>query len=290
MADSWAGQHLRPLAVVTAAASVAAVTLVLVGSPSGALGPWALALAAAGFLVLGCRREHAGARDAAVAGLVRAIAEKDPYTGEHIERVARYSVAIGEELGLSRRRLARLRQAALLHDVGKLAVPTELLNKPGRLTDCEFDQVQRHASVCDDILTLVDVLRPFRGAASGHHRRYDGDGYGSRRAGLPAHIVAVADAYDAMTSTRAYRRALTQETAFEELRGQAGTQFDPRCVAGLIRAIERRGERHGLGYERSCVVFAVEPPVVGLGSAGLGYGAVTGHRAVPSHRAVPAGR
>jgi response regulator RpfG family c-di-GMP phosphodiesterase len=129
--------------------------------------------------------------------------------------------------------------------------------------------VQRHAHVCDDIFAGVDVLRPFAAAAAGHHRRFDGGGYGSGERSRQAAVVAVADAYDAMTSTRAYRRALPQRVAFVELRGQAGSQFDPVLVAALITAVERRGERHGLGHERSTVVFPDPPPVVGTGSAGL---------------------
>jgi len=85
-----------------------------------------------------------------------------------------------------------------------------------------------------------------------------------------AHIVAVADAFDAMTSTRSYRRALSQEVAFAELREKAGTQFNPECVEALVRAIEKRGEHYGLGYEEDAHEFEVPPPVVGVGSAGLG--------------------
>lgn len=230
---------------------------------------WSVVTMATVLWALRAHARHVAARDAAVAGLVRALATKDSYTGEHTERVARYSVYIAEELGWSRRRLRRLRQAALLHDVGKLAVPCDLLNKPGRLTDGEFRQVQRHAHVCDDILTTIDVLRPFAAAAAGHHRRFDGEGYGSGECSRHAAIVAVADAYDAMTSTRAYRRALGQEVAFAELRARAGSQFDPACVAALIVAVGRRGEHHGLGHEDSAIVYAVEPPVVGPGSAGV---------------------
>lgn len=229
---------------------------------------WSILTTAAVWWAFRAHAEHRAARDAAVAGLVRALAVKDPYTGEHTERVARYSVYIAEELGWPRRRVGRLRQAALLHDIGKLAVPTDLLNKPGGLTENEFRQVQRHAHVCDDIIAGVDVLRPLAAAAAGHHRRFDGEGYGSGERSRQAAVVAVADAYDAMTSTRAYRRALPQRVAFVELRRQAGSQFDPALVTALITAVERRRERHGLGHERSSVVFP-EAPVVGTGSAGL---------------------
>lgn len=212
-------------------------------------GGWGLEAAlaawpAAGLVAIACHRRLDEAREAAIAGLVLALSSHDLYTAEHTERVARYAVLIGQELGWSSRRLARLRRAALLHDIGKLAVPVELLNKPGPLTEDEYSQVQRHESAGADMLARIGVLRRFASVVE------------------PA--VAVADAYDAMTSTRAYRRALRQEVAFAELRARSGTQFDPTCVDALIRSIERRGERHGLGFERSHVVYAVEPPVAGV--------------------------
>lgn len=264
MAGGWGRRLVVLFAVLGGGLAVLALLLLVSGRPHAAVAAWLLSLPPVAFVAIACQREHEATRDAAVAGLVRAIAWKDAYTGEHTERVGRYSTYIGEELGLSRRRLARLRQAALLHDIGKLAVPVELLNKPARLTEHEFEQVQQHASACTDVLGLVEVLRPFAAAAEGHHRRFDGEGYGRRSASLHVAVVAVADAYDAMTSTRAYRRALRQEVAFAELRARAGTQFDPACVEALIGAVERRRERHGLGFERSNVVYAVDPPVLGV--------------------------
>lgn len=211
------------------------------------------------------------AREATIRVFLRAIEAKDTYTARHTERVSTYSVYIGEELGFSPARIDQLRQAALMHDIGKLAVPKHLLNKPGRLTDDEFVKVQRHAHVCIDILDVVDFLKPMTAAAAGHHARYDGGGYGGTgERPIEAYIVAVADAYDAMTSTRSYRRALPQDVAFAELRANSGSQFHPDCVDALISGIERRGERHGLGYEADAVEFEVAPPVAGIGSAGLG--------------------
>jgi hypothetical protein len=216
--------------------------------------------------------ELQSAREATIRVFVRAIEAKDTYTGRHTQRVCRYSVMIGEGLGFSHQRLEHLRQSALMHDIGKLAVPKHLLNKPGKLTDDEFERVQRHAHVCIDILGLVDFLQPMTAAAAGHHARYDGGGYGGPEGERPleAYIVAVADAFDAMTSTRSYRRALPMEVAFEELRNKSGSQFHPDCVGALIAAIEDRGERHGLGHEDDAVEFEVAPPVAGVGSAGLG--------------------
>lgn len=274
----WARREARRLAGGGVALVALGIGACALGWPYVAFAAWVALVADLTALAVGCRAEHTAARDAAVRGLVAALALKDPYTGQHTERVARYSVYIGEALGLSKRRLARLHRAALLHDIGKVAVPVTLLNKPDCLTDDEFSEVQRHAHACDDVLGCVRALRPLGDAAAGHHRRYDGGGYGSGYSGRgrshDVAIVAVADAYDAMTSTRAYRRALSQETAFAEMRSRAGTQFDPGAVEGLIEALERRRERHGLGYEEHTVVFAVEPPSGTTGSAGLGHRAV----------------
>lgn len=211
------------------------------------------------------------AHEATIRVFLRAIEAKDTYTARHTERVCRYSLLMGERLGFSHQRLEHLRQSALMHDIGKLAVPKHLLNKPGKLTDAEFERVQRHAHVCIDILGLVDFLQPMTAAAAGHHARYDGGGYGGTgERPLEAYIVAVADAFDAMTSTRSYRRALPMEVAFEELVAKSGSQFHPACVDALIGAITERGERHGLGHEDDAVEFDVAPPVTGVGSAGLG--------------------
>ncbi|HEX2850323.1 MAG TPA: HD domain-containing phosphohydrolase [Acidimicrobiales bacterium] len=211
------------------------------------------------------------AHEATIRVFLRAIEAKDTYTARHTQRVCKYSLYIGEQMGFSHDRLAHLRRAALMHDIGKLAVPKHLLNKPGKLTDDEFARVQRHAHVCVEILDIVDFLKPMTAAAAGHHARYDGGGYGGTgERPLEAYIVAVADAFDAMTSTRSYRKALAMEVAFEELLAKSGSQFHPDCVAALIGALTARGERVGLGFEEDAVAFEVEPPVAGVGSAGLG--------------------
>ena len=210
------------------------------------------------------------AHDTAVNVFVRAIEAKDRYTAGHCERVAKYAAYIGEELGFTPAQLEHLRYAALMHDIGKLAVPSSLLNKPGKLTPDEWELVRRHNDVCIDILTRVDFLRSTVPAASDKHAHY---GKGEERddpEALEAYAIAVADAFDAMTSTRSYRRALTQDVAFAELRECAGVQFHPASVEALISAVERRGEIYGLGFEADVEDFAVAPPVVGVGSAGLG--------------------
>jgi hypothetical protein len=213
------------------------------------------------------------AHDAAIQVFVKLIEAKDPYTAGHSGRVAKYAVYVGEEMGFDPTRLEHLRGSALMHDVGKLAVPGHLLNKPGRLTPEEYDVVRSHNAAGIGILAQVDYLRTMAVTASDAHGHFDHAPTDHRIAPelvLEAHIVAVADAFDAMTSTRSYRRALDQDIAFGELRSHAGTQFNPECVEALIAAIERRDERYGLGHEHEVHDFATPPPVTGVGSAGLG--------------------
>jgi len=200
--------------------------------------------------------------------LIGALEAKDPYTAGHAERVARYAAYIGEELGLGATRLERLRLAALMHDVGKLVVPNHLLNKPGKLTPAEFAEVRRHEEVSVQILTSIDFLAPVAPSASSEAARFRPVA-DERGQPIEPHIVAVADAYDAMTSTRSYRKALPQAEAFRELRRHAGQQFHPGVVEALIAALRRRGEVHGPGHEAQ--VFHPDAPVAGTGSAGLGH-------------------
>jgi hypothetical protein len=205
--------------------------------------------------------------DATLRILIGALEAKDPYTAGHAERVATYADYIGIELGISASRLERLRLAALMHDVGKLIVPNHLLNKPGKLTAQEFSSVRRHEQASVEILTRIDFLAPVAPSATTEATRFKpvSDDHGQP---IEPHIVAVADAFDAMTSTRSYRRALSQEVAFEELRRNAGKQFHPRVVDALIAALRRRGEVHGRGHETE--VIHENAPEGTTGSAGLG--------------------
>ena len=213
------------------------------------------------------REAHA----AAIRVFVQLIEAKDPYTAGHTARVAKYSVYIGEVLHLHPEHLEHLEQSALMHDVGKLAVPRHLLNKPGRLTPEEYAVVRSHNEAGIGILGQVDFMRTMAVTASDAHGHFDAArGATPSELLLEAHIVAVADAFDAMTSTRAYRQALPQAVAFGELRSHAGTQFNPQCVEALITAVTTRGEQYGLGFEHNAHQFDVPPPVVGVGSAGLG--------------------
>lgn len=191
------------------------------------------------------------AQESTLRGFVKALEAKDLYTRGHTERVAYFAELIGREMGFSGTRLARLRWAALIHDVGKLAVPRDLIRKRARLTDEEYTQMQAHTHLVEDLLAEVDFLQPMVVIAANHHQHFDGNGYGpgERELGngqqLDASILAVADTFDAITSTRSYRVAMTQEYAFEELRRCAGTQFDPEVVEALVDVLARRGERYG---------------------------------------------
>jgi HD domain len=199
--------------------------------------------------------------------LIHALEAKDRYTAGHAQRVATFSEYVGAEFAFGERRMERLRYAALMHDIGKLVVPNQLLNKPGRLTEAEFERVKRHEPVSVELLRRIDFLAPVAGDTTTEAATAAVDGSGLVE---PA-IIHVADAFDAMTSTRAYRRALSQETAFSELRAGSGTQFNAQCVEAFIAAIERRDEQYGAGHEVDEHDWAVAPPEAGTGSAGLGH-------------------
>ncbi|MBN0047952.1 HD-GYP domain-containing protein [Streptomyces actuosus] len=180
-----------------------------------------------------------------IRALVQAVDLKDGYTRGHSERVGRASVMIARELGLDAQRVEVLRFAGVLHDVGKLGVPTRLLRKDGPLTPEERRVIELHPEYGHEIVRGISFLGEARSAILHHHERLDGRGYPYGLAGPqipePARVVAVADAFDAMTSTRSYRRARPVSAALEELRRCAGAQFDPRMVDALVRALGRHG-------------------------------------------------
>jgi HD-GYP domain-containing protein (c-di-GMP phosphodiesterase class II) len=181
-----------------------------------------------------------------VRALTVRLAEKDGSTEEHTRRVALRAVQIGETLGLPPSRLRSLATGGLLHDIGKLAVPDEILKKPGSLTDEEFGVIQRHPEWGHHLLgELGDFAADVRRLVLDHHERLDGSGYprGLTQAqlDLETRILAVCDVYDALISPRVYRDAWTEERALGLLRDGAGELFDPRCVAALqhVLAAER---------------------------------------------------
>ncbi len=184
--------------------------------------------------------------EAVVFTLAETIEKRDLYTGGHVRRVTEYSVKIGEELKLPAQELYELKIAAILHDIGKIAIPDMILNKPGRLTDEEYEIIKSHPSAGEEILRHISQLKKIAAGVKYHHERYDGKGYPEGLKGeqipLIARIIAVADTFDAMTSDRPYRKALPLHIAIEELKKNAGTQFDPQVVEAFLRVLEKKEE------------------------------------------------
>jgi putative nucleotidyltransferase with HDIG domain len=179
-----------------------------------------------------------------VTALSEAIERRDPYTGGHVRRVVTYSVLLGRELGLLPEQLEELRLAAILHDIGKIAVPDHILRKPARLEPEETRVMERHTIDGADMVSRIRTLRHLLPGIRNHHERLDGKGYPDRLtdANLPQipRIIGVADTFDAMTTDRPYRRALSTEVAAKEIATGAGAQFCPR-VATAFAALFARG-------------------------------------------------
>jgi HD-GYP domain-containing protein (c-di-GMP phosphodiesterase class II) len=175
--------------------------------------------------------------------LADAVETRDPYTGGHVGRVSDYALAVGRELGWSERDLVRLQMAAALHDVGKIGVPDAVLRKQGPLDDQELPVMRSHTHIGARLLDGVAFLAPALDCALSHQEFYNGKGYPRGLAGdaigADARIVAIADTFDAMTTTRPYRKGLPVEVALAELQKCAGAQFDPTMVAAFLRAVEK---------------------------------------------------
>jgi response regulator RpfG family c-di-GMP phosphodiesterase len=180
----------------------------------------------------------------AIDSLVRTLEERDPYTAGHSARVRRCAALLGRAVGLGRRERRQLALAAKLHDIGKLGVADAVLNKRGPLDDDERRQVEEHPVIGERILSPVIRCRPVLAAIRGHHERLDGRGYpdGLRGSQVPllARLLSVADCFDALTSTRAYRDALSVAEALDVLRAGAGTQFEPEFVRAFVEVTESR--------------------------------------------------
>ena len=185
------------------------------------------------------------AYEATVGSLIQAVETKDYYTRGHSERVAKASVMIAQQLGMREDRLEMLRYAGMLHDVGKLGVPTKLLQKTGPLDDTEFAAIKLHPTRGFEMVNGISFLEEATQGIRHHHERVDGRGYPDGLAGdkIPefARLIAVADAFDSMTSTRSYRGARSVDAAIRELTRWAGTQFDPAIVGALVRAVAVNG-------------------------------------------------
>jgi len=186
----------------------------------------------------------------AFVGTIRSLAEtidaKDTYTRGHSEQVSLYAEAIARGLGLEGDELQTIRYAGYLHDVGKIGIPDAILSKPGKLTVEEFGVIKKHPILSERILKPVNFPYPVQSIVRHHHERYDGKGYPDHLTGeeipLGARILFVADAFEAMTSDRPYRKALTNQMALDELQRNMGTQFDERIVNVFSRIINTDGQ------------------------------------------------
>jgi HD-GYP domain-containing protein (c-di-GMP phosphodiesterase class II) len=191
------------------------------------------------------RRELEQANYDTIRALVMTVEAKDPYVHGHSMRVQTWATAIGRELGLDESRLQMLACAAELHDIGKLAVPDQVLSAARPLTGSEWTLVRQHPFRGVQMIEHIGFLKPALPAILHHHERIDGQGYPQGLTGdripLEARILAVVDSYDAMTSNRPYRKPLTHEEAAAELCRCIGTQFDGRCVETFLRILGDEG-------------------------------------------------
>jgi putative nucleotidyltransferase with HDIG domain len=170
--------------------------------------------------------------------LVAALDAREHETSDHSQRVVRYTLAIARRLGVTEADLPNVGRGALLHDIGKIGVPDAILLKPGKLTPAEWVEMRKHPQIGYDILRSIEFLGLPADVVLSHQERYDGGGYPRGLAGdaipLAARIFAIADTFDAMTTTRPYRRGLPAEAARAEIAKHAGTQFDPRCADAFL--------------------------------------------------------
>jgi HD-GYP domain-containing protein (c-di-GMP phosphodiesterase class II) len=179
-----------------------------------------------------------------IEALANALEASDEETSSHARWITDLALEVGVELGLGPKALKRLELGALLHDIGKIGIPSEVLRKPGPLTPEERRLIETHPLLGERILAPIEQLAEVRPIVRACHERFDGTGYPDRLAGedipLEARIIFACDAFHAMTSDRPYRRALGVEAALAELREGAGTQFDPRVVEACLRVLARR--------------------------------------------------
>jgi putative nucleotidyltransferase with HDIG domain len=235
--------EIVPLQILYVGISAIAYTLLVrVGGLSLLLLVVPLLVARQSLLTVQNRQE---AFDRMVGTFVAAIQAKDGYTRGHAERVSDLSVLVAERMGLSYDERQLIRYGAILHDVGKIGVSIGVLCKAGPLTDDEFGEMKQHPEIGAEMLSDIDFLKPALAIVEHHHERLDGRGYPAGLEGddipLLTRIVTAVDAFDAMTSTRPYRRALPVSVAIEELTANAGSQFCPRVVEHLVAVIAEEG-------------------------------------------------
>lgn len=173
-----------------------------------------------------------------IQALNKTVEAKDPYTSGHASRVEEYAVELAEAYNLSYDSIQNIRTASILHDIGKIGVNDNILNKAAKLSQDEYQNIMRHPSIGADIISKVDFLKDITGIVKHHHERYDGKGYPDGLSGkdipIEACVLTIADSYDAMTTDRPYRKALSTDEALEEIRKNAGTQFHPELANKFI--------------------------------------------------------
>ena len=193
-----------------------------------------------------------------IKSIASALDAKDPYTHGHSMRVTLYSIILAKELNVPSNQLEAIETAGLLHDIGKIAIPESILCKPGKLTDDEFAIMKSHPANSEKLIASIKKLHEISPGVKHHHERWDGRGYPDKLKGeeipFAARIIAIADTYDAMTSTRSYRVALSHETAISEIEKCAGTQFDPVLakkfieIQDVIKAAKEHPEEYYTKY------------------------------------------
>jgi putative nucleotidyltransferase with HDIG domain len=181
------------------------------------------------------------AYDATIAGWSRAMDLRDKETKGHTERVTDLTLKLARHLDLSESEMIHMRRGALLHDIGKMGVPDNILHKPDKLTDAEWEIMRQHPSYAYEMLTAIDYLKPALDIPFYHHEKWDGTGYPQGLRGeqisLVARIFAVVDVWDALTSKRPYRSPWTKEQALEYIKEQSGKHFDPQVVKAFLTLI-----------------------------------------------------
>jgi putative nucleotidyltransferase with HDIG domain len=202
----------------------------------------------------------------AIEVLALAIEAKDQTTHDHLERVEVYAVAVGEELGLDESEMEALRAAALLHDIGKLAVPEYIISKPGKLTPAEFEKMKTHTVVGAEIVEQIRFPYPVAPIVRGHHEKWDGTGYpdGLSKEQIPigARILSAVDCLDALASDRQYRRALPLDEAIKIVEAESGKAFDPRVVNILARRYKELEQRATSGNSHEKTKFSTDVKIV----------------------------
>ncbi|HZK33100.1 MAG TPA: HD-GYP domain-containing protein, partial [Tissierellaceae bacterium] len=170
------------------------------------------------------------------------IEAKDPYTFGHAARVESYAVQLAEAYGLPFDSIQNIKDAAVLHDIGKIGINDNILNKTTKLTEAEYEEIMKHPVIGAEMIGKVDFLKEASEIIMHHHERYDGKGYPDGLKGdetpIESYILAIADSYDAMTTDRPYRDALTKEEAFEEIKDNSGTQFHPELAKTFCEILE----------------------------------------------------